>query len=175
MIASRRRSPSRARVAGRLLTLLIGLTTLAAGGQAPSDAPARAEVAIPVPFTAPGKGWMSAALYDGSGTLVRTLAYARPVKAGFRETGRNAETGAVSYTVELSAPWTSLGFDGPPVGRQLGFDTSVGVANSSGDRRDRAAHWAGLSEGVVVDRPGSAALLPRSWGTLTLAPPPPAP
>jgi len=44
------------------------------------------------------------------------------------------------------------------------------VANQSGDRRERAMHWAGLSEGVVVDRPGSAELLPRTWGTLNFAP-----
>jgi hypothetical protein len=30
----------------------------------------------------------------------------------------------------------------------------------------QAAHWAGQSEAAVVDRPGSAALLPATWGTL---------
>ena len=46
----------------------------------------------------------------------------------------------------------------------------IGVANEAGDRRDRAAHWGGLSEAVVVDRPGSAVLLPGTWGTLTFGP-----
>lgn len=54
-------------------------------------------------------------------------------------------------------------------GKTIGFDTSVGTANPAGDQRDRAAHWSGLSEGHVVDRPGSAALLPHTWGTLTFA------
>ena len=51
--------------------------------------------------------------------------------------------------------------------RSIGVDSSVAVAHEGGDRRERAMHWAGLSEGVVVDRPGSAVLLPRTWGTLT--------
>jgi hypothetical protein len=32
-----------------------------------------------------------------------------------------------------------------------------------------AAHWAGLSESRVVDRPGSAELLSRTWGNLKFA------
>ncbi|MCY2995973.1 MAG: hypothetical protein NTY19_50200 [Planctomycetota bacterium] len=63
-----------------------------------------------------------------------------------------------------------LVINGDPAGRSVGFDISVAVANQSGDRRERAMHWAGLSEGVVVDRPGSAELVPRTWGTLNFAP-----
>ena len=48
----------------------------------------------------------------------------------------------------------------------MGFDASVAVSNAAGDRRERAASWAGVSEAVVVDRPGSARLLPATWGTL---------
>jgi hypothetical protein len=69
-------------------------------------------------------------------------------------------------SLEVHVPLVSLGIDGDPAGRSIGFDASVAVANDGGDRRERAMHWAGLSEGVVVDRPGSATLLPRTWGTL---------
>jgi HrpA-like RNA helicase len=69
--------------------------------------------------------------------------------------------------LEVHVPLASLGITGDPAGRSIGFDASVAVANDGGDRRERAMHWAGLSEGVVVDRPGSAVLLPRTWGTLT--------
>ncbi|MDB6174550.1 MAG: hypothetical protein JWL59_3861 [Chthoniobacteraceae bacterium] len=84
---------------------------------------------------------------------------------------KNAKTGKTRYTVELLVPLASLGLNNP-VGKTIGFDLSVGVANEAGDRRERAAHWAGLSEGVVVDRPGSARLLPSTWGTLRFAPAP---
>jgi hypothetical protein len=70
-------------------------------------------------------------------------------------------------SLEVHVPLASLGIKGDPAGRSIGFDASVAVANEGGDRRERAMHWAGLSEGVVVDRPGSAMLLPRTWGTLT--------
>jgi hypothetical protein len=76
------------------------------------------------------------------------------------------KTGLTPYNVEVSVPLKSLGITSP-VGKTIGFDVSVGVANAAGDRRERAAHWAGLSEGVVVDRPGSTRLLPETWGTLT--------
>ena len=72
--------------------------------------------------------------------------------------------------LEVYVPLAALGINGDPAGRSVGFDISVAVANQSGDRRERAMHWAGLSEGVVVDRPGSAELLPRTWGTLNFAP-----
>ena len=70
-------------------------------------------------------------------------------------------------SLEVHVPLAALGIVGDPAGRSIGFDASVAVANEGGDRRERAMHWAGLSEGVVVDRPGSAVLLPRTWGTLT--------
>jgi hypothetical protein len=70
-------------------------------------------------------------------------------------------------TLEVHVPLAALGITGDPAGRSIGFDASVAVANEGGDRRERAMHWAGLSEGVVVDRPGSALLLPRTWGTMT--------
>ena len=73
-------------------------------------------------------------------------------------------------TLEVFVPLAALGIAEDPAGRSIGFDVSVAVANQGGNRRERAMHWAGLSEGVVVDRPGSAALLPRTWGTLTFAP-----
>lgn len=76
----------------------------------------------------------------------------------------------ISYTVEVSIPLASLGLSNP-AGKSIGFDASVGIANASGDRRERAAHWAGLSEAVVVDRPGSARLLPDTWGALVFMPP----
>ena len=60
---------------------------------------------------------------------------------------------------------SALGLTATP-GTRFGFDCSVAVANVSGDRRDRAAHWGGLSEALVVDRPGSARLLPENWGTV---------
>ena len=79
------------------------------------------------------------------------------------------KTGLTSYTVEVAVPLASLGLQNPS-GKSIGFDVSVGVANAAGDRRERAAHWGGLSEAVVVDRPGSTRLLPDTWGTLTFGP-----
>ena len=79
------------------------------------------------------------------------------------------KTGLVSYTVEVAVPLASLGLS-HPAGKSVGFDASVGIANAAGDRRERAAHWGGLSEAVVVDRPGSARLLPDTWGVLKFAP-----
>ena len=70
-----------------------------------------------------------------------------------------------AYTVELAVPWDALGVS-DPAGEMLGFDASVAVSNAAGDRRERAASWAGVSEAVVVDRPGSTRLLPATWGTL---------
>ncbi len=82
---------------------------------------------------------------------------------------KDAKTGIASYTVEVAVPLASLGLSNP-AGKTVGFDASVGIANAAGDRRERAAHWGGLSEAVVVDRPGSARLLPDTWGTLFFAP-----
>jgi len=73
------------------------------------------------------------------------------------------------YVVEIAVPLPSLGLSNV-AGKTIGFDASVGLANPEGNQRDRAAHWAGLSESRVVDRPGSAELLPHTWGTLTFAP-----
>ena len=79
--------------------------------------------------------------------------------------GKENDSERIRYTVELAIPLAALGISGTP-GTTFGFDCSVGVANASGDRRDRAAHWGGLSEAAVVDRPGSARLLPENWGTV---------
>jgi len=67
------------------------------------------------------------------------------------------------YSVEIGAPWAALGIT---PGGKLPFDVSVAFANAGGTERERVAHWAGETEGKVVDRPGSAALLPSTWGTL---------
>ena len=84
--------------------------------------------------------------------------------------GRKDEaTGRLTYEVQVAAPWAGLGLT-EPCGRRIGFDASIGVANAAGDRRERAGHWAGQSEGVVVDRPGSARLSPGTWGTLYFVP-----
>ena len=83
--------------------------------------------------------------------------------------GKDPKTGLTRYTVEVSVPLKSLGLESP-AGKTIGFDASVGIANAAGDRRDRAAHWAGLSEASVADRPGSTILLPETWGTLTFVP-----
>jgi len=71
------------------------------------------------------------------------------------------------YVVELSVPFKSLNMN-PNVGanRIVGFDASVGIANKEGAVRKAAYHWAGETEALVVDRPGSSALLPGTWGTL---------
>ena len=76
-----------------------------------------------------------------------------------------SQSDAIPYRVEASIPLAALGLTDPR-GKTIGFDVSIGVANAAGDRRDCAAHWAGLSEGIVVDRPGSSKLLPRTWGML---------
>ncbi len=74
------------------------------------------------------------------------------------------------FTVSVSVPLASLGLQNP-AGKRFGFDMSVAIANEAGDCRERAGHWAGMSEAVVVDRPGSMVLLPDNWGTLSFAPP----
>lgn len=84
---------------------------------------------------------------------------------------KDARTGLIHYSVEVAVPLTSLGL-GNVTGKSIGFDASVGVANTEGNRRERAAHWGGMSEAVVVDRPGSSRLQPDTWGTLTFVPQP---
>jgi len=61
------------------------------------------------------------------------------------------------YTVEVSVPLQPAEDLGLYSNRdsQIGFDVSVAFANSTGNLRLRAAHWAGESEAAVVDRPGS--------------------
>jgi len=44
--------------------------------------------------------------------------------------------------------------------RSIGVDASV--ANEGGDRRKRAMYWAGLSEGVAVERPRFRAVRPTT-------------
>ena len=87
------------------------------------------------------------------------------LQMAWRITGKEPRSNRVNYTVEIAIPLASIGLQDAP-GKHIGFDCSVGVANEAGDRRDRAGHWAGLSEAAVVDRPGSARLLPETWGTL---------
>jgi len=87
------------------------------------------------------------------------------LEAAYKAENADPTTGRVPYTVEVAVPLESLGLD-DPAGRSIGFDVSVGVADDSGAERTRAAHWAGLTEGRVVDRPGSTRLLPHTWGTL---------
>jgi hypothetical protein len=72
--------------------------------------------------------------------------------------------------VEVGIPLAEIGITGDPADRTIGFNVSVGVANKQGTQRERAVHWGGSSEGVVVDRPGSARLSPALWGTLHFAP-----
>ena len=92
------------------------------------------------------------------------------LKMAYRVGSKDERTGLVAYDVLATVPLASLGLANP-AGRRIGFDASIAVANESGDRRERAAHWGGQSEGVVVDRPGSARLMPETWGTLHFAPP----
>ncbi len=82
---------------------------------------------------------------------------------------KERDSDRIRYDVEVAIPLAAIGLSNP-VGRRIGFDLSVGVANAAGDRRERAGHWGGLSEAAVVDRPGSAQLLPHTWGTLQFAP-----
>jgi len=82
---------------------------------------------------------------------------------------KDEKTGNISYTVEVSVPLASLSLK-DVAGKTIGFDVSVGTANTAGDTRERAAHWAGLSESRVVDRPGSAELIPHTLGTVKFAP-----
>ena len=91
------------------------------------------------------------------------------LKVAYKLGTPDAKNGTTPYTVEVAVPLSSLGL-GSPAGKTVGFDASVGIANAAGDRRDRAAHWAGASEAIVVDRPGSTRLLPDTWGSLTFEP-----
>ncbi|MBA3685050.1 MAG: hypothetical protein H0W72_07385 [Planctomycetes bacterium] len=79
--------------------------------------------------------------------------------------GRDDRAKRVDWQVELAVPLAAIGLANPK-GRSVGFDTSIGIANESGNGRERAAHWGGMSEATVVDRPGSSRLLPEHWGTL---------
>jgi len=81
---------------------------------------------------------------------------------GFKQAYADFDGG---YTLEVSVPFASLGID---VERQTeaGFDASVAFGDASGSTRAVAVHWSGETEGAVVDRPGSAELKPRTWGTL---------
>lgn len=91
------------------------------------------------------------------------------LQVAYKANPKDGNTGKIQYTAEIAVPLASLGL-GDVAGKTIGFDASVGIANSAGDQRERAAHWAGLSEGKVVDRPGSSELLPHTWGTMTFAP-----
>ncbi len=59
-----------------LTTLLLGPLVVFAGEVAPE------EVVVPVMYTAPADGFVSLALYNDRGQLVRSLLSAKPVKAG---------------------------------------------------------------------------------------------
>jgi hypothetical protein len=74
---------------------------------------------------------------------------------------------ADGYTLEAAVRFNSLGID-IYQNATMGFDVSVAFSNPEGTVRQRASHWAGESESTVVDRPGSAALLPATWGKLVL-------
>ena len=87
----------------------------------------------------------------------------------FKLRDKERDSDRIRYDVEVAIPLAALGL-GNPAGKKIGFDLSIGVANAAGDRRERAGHWGGLSEAAVVDRPGSAQLLPHTWGTLIFAP-----
>ncbi len=87
------------------------------------------------------------------------------IQLAWRVGSTDQQTGKIDYQVEVSIPLAEIGLTGVK-GKRIGFDTSIGVANPAGDRRERAGHWGGLSEAAVVDRPGSHRLLPENWGTL---------
>ncbi len=91
------------------------------------------------------------------------------LQMAWRVGGIDKSTGKVDYQVEVAIPLAAIGL-ADVKGRRVGFDTSIGVANAAGDRRERAGHWSGLSEAAVVDRPGSSRLLPENWGTLIFLP-----
>ena len=201
------------------LCSLVSGTTNGRAATAPPAGPR--VVSIPVMATTPGKGYLSLALYDKKGVLVRSLLYAKPVEAdrqwvewdgttdmqgfwpkkaggtnprtitssaesarfeqinevpglkmAYKVGAKGEKTGWISYIVEASMPLESLGLENP-AGKRIGFDASVRIAHASGDRRVRAVHCSGTSEAVVVDRPGSARLLPDTWGSLNFAPPVP--
>jgi len=70
------------------------------------------------------------------------------------------------YTLEAQVPLKSIALD-PRRNSVIGFDTSIGIADAAGRVRTQTVHWAGQTETAVVDRPGSAALRPPTWGTVT--------
>ena len=90
------------------------------------------------------------------------------IQVAYKDGGKDNRTGDIRYNIEVAIPLASLGLS-DVAGKTIGFEASVGIANETGDERLRAAHWAGLSEGRVVDRPGSAVLLPHTWGKLKFA------
>ncbi len=91
------------------------------------------------------------------------------LKMHWHVSDKDKNSNRVNYDLKVAIPLESLGLSNPS-GKTIGFDCSIGVANEAGDRRERAGHWSGQSEAAVVDRPGSARLLPETWGTLTFAP-----
>jgi len=88
----------------------------------------------------------------------------------WKDEGFDENRNVYQVNVEVGIPLTVIGITSDLTNRTIGFDVSVGIANAQGTQRERAAHWAGNSEGVVVDRPGSARLTPSLWGTLRFAP-----
>src|SRR5689334_22609926 len=62
-----------------ILILLEGIGSHLCHSQSP---PSPSSVRIPVTFSAPGKGYVSLALYDQEGVLTRSLLYAKPVEKG---------------------------------------------------------------------------------------------
>ncbi|MDB5175026.1 MAG: hypothetical protein JWN51_3799 [Phycisphaerales bacterium] len=83
------------------------------------------------------------------------------LQAAYKIRPKDQRSGQIQYTVKVIVPLANLGLS-DVAGKSIGFDASIGIANAEGDQRERAAHWAGLSEGHVVDRPGSAVLLPHT-------------
>ena len=120
----------------RHLYLLI--PTAFAADKAPASS---ANVRLPVRFAAPGKGFVSLAIYDAGGVLVRSLLSAQPVEAGRQTTTWDA-------TTDLGLPVTAgtyhargIFFTEPP---SLKYVMKVGKSGNPPWRTpDGAGDWGG--------------------------------
>jgi hypothetical protein len=128
------------------------------GSSAAEAADTGSSVRLPITFTAPAPGFVSLALYDQDGVLVRTLLYAEPVEKGSRvvqwdgttDLGLPAKAG--TFTAE------GIFFDQPPA---IDYVMKVGKSGNPPHRTpDGTGDWgANLGHGTSIVANSSSLLM----------------
>jgi hypothetical protein len=114
-------------------------------------------VTIPTPFTVPATGFLSAALIDTNGVLVRTLAYAEPVKAGTRTLFWDGTTDLGWPAAPGSYTTRAVFFSNAPA---LSFLSKVGTSGNPPWRlRDGTGDWGGDLGGPSTITANSTSLM----------------